>query len=62
MFSRGMLMLASHNVNYSHTNEDIQKLLIAYSEVIEKLKYGLVNKTIEDDLNCSILNRLFKVR
>ena len=62
MFSRGMLMLASHNVNYSHTNEDIQKLLIAYSEVIEKLKYGLVNETIEDELNCSILNRLFKVR
>ena len=62
MFSRGMLMLASHNVNYSHTNEDIQKLLIAYSEVIEKLKYGLVNETIKDDLNCSTLNRLFKVR
>ena len=62
MFSRGMLMLASHNVNYSHTNEDIQKLLIAYSEVIEKLKYGLVNETIRDELNCSTLDILFKVR
>ena len=55
-------MLASHNVNFSHTDQDIQKLLSAYSEVLEQLKYGLMNATIEDDLNCNTLTSLFKVR
>ena len=62
MFRRGILMLASHNVNYSHTDDDIQKLLIAYSEVLEQIKYGLKKSTIEDDLNCRTLHSLFKVR
>ena len=62
MFSRGILLLASHNVNYSHTDEDIQKLLVAYSEVTELMSNGLVKATIEDTLNCSPLSSLFKVR
>ena len=62
MFSRGMLMLSSHNVNYSHTDEDIEDLLVAYSEVIERIKSGLVYSRIEDDLNCSVVDSLFRVR
>ena len=62
MFKRGFLILGSHNVNFSHTDRDIEQLLLAYSEVVELMKAGLENNTIEDQLNCEPLKNIFSVR
>ena len=62
MFKRGVLILGSHNVNFSHTDVDITQLLTAYAEVIQEMKHGLDASSIEDDLECEPLINLFKVR
>lgn len=62
MFKRGFLILGSHNVNFSHTDRDIEQLLLAYSEVVGLMKAGLENNTIEDQLNCEPLKNIFSVR
>lgn len=62
MFKRGVLILGSHNVNFSHTEADITQLLTAYAEVIQETKRGIDASSIEGDLECEPLINLFKVR
>ena len=62
MFKRGSLILSSHNINFSHTDLDIEQLLLAYSEVVEQMKSGLKLGKIEDQLNCKPLKNIFSVR
>lgn len=62
MFKRGCLILSSHNINFSHTDRDIEQLLLAYSEVVEQMKSGLTLGNIEDQLNCEPLKNIFNVR
>ena len=62
MFKRGCLILSSHNINFSHTDRDIEQLLLAYSEVVEQMKSDLTLGNIEDQLNCEPLKNIFNVR
>lgn len=62
MLKRGILTLGSHETTYAHTDEDIEKLLTAYSEVMPILKHGIRNNKIIELLNCEPLVPLFKVR
>jgi glutamate-1-semialdehyde 2,1-aminomutase len=62
VFRRGILTLGTHNMSYSHDDEDIARLLIVYSEVFPIIKKAVVNKTLNSVLQCDPLKPLFKVR
>lgn len=62
MFKRGILTLGSHETTYAHSDEDIDKLLKAYSEVMPILKDAIRNEKLVEMLDCEPLTPLFKVR
>jgi glutamate-1-semialdehyde 2,1-aminomutase len=62
MFARGILTIASHNISYSHTDSDLEKLFSAYGEVIPLLTEAVRHKKLESLLRCEPLQPLFKVR
>ncbi len=62
MFSRGVLILGTHNMNYCHSDEDIDMLLHAYSEVLAIIREAIDNKTLDKLLRCKPLVPLFRLR
>lgn len=62
MFSRGILTIGTHNMSYSHSDEDLEKLFVAYAEVIPILVDALRHRKLESLLRCEPLQPLFKVR
>ena len=59
---RGILTLGTHNLSFSHTKENIDKLLNVYSEVLPMIKQHIDNKTLLENIKGEILQPLFKVR
>jgi glutamate-1-semialdehyde 2,1-aminomutase len=62
MFARGILTIGSHNMSYSHSDADLDKLFAAYSEVIPMLLDAVRTRKLEAMLRCESLQPLFKVR
>lgn len=62
MFKRGILILATHNMSYSHSDEDIKKLLTAYNEVLPMIRNSIDSNSLEQCLQCEPLRPLFKIR
>lgn len=62
MFARGILTLASHNLNYAHSEEDIGQLLGTYDEVFPLLRDAVDNAALDKYLRCKPLEPLFKIR
>lgn len=62
MFKRGILMLSSHNLSFSHSKEDIDKLISVYREVLPLIKKSIDNGNLIEQLNCKPLQPLFQVR
>jgi glutamate-1-semialdehyde 2,1-aminomutase len=62
MFARDILTLATHNLNYAHSDEDIRCLLSAYDEVFPVLRDAVDNTALEKYLRCKPLEPLFKIR
>jgi len=62
IFRRGVLTLGSHNISFSHTKEDIDKLIDVYSDVLPMVKKHVVNRTLLESIQGEILKPLFKVR
>lgn len=62
MFARGILILSTHNMSFSHTDADIDRLLDVYNEVFPILKDAVDINTLEKHLRCRPLEPLFKVR
>ena len=62
MFARGILTLGSHNMSYAHGDEDVERLLDAYDEVLALLKEVTGNGSLARHLKCQPLEPLFKVR
>lgn len=62
MFKRGILILSSHNLNFSHSEEDIDQLISVYSEVLPLIKQSIDNDNLIEQLNCKPLQPLFQVR
>lgn len=62
MLARGIMTLGSHNMNYSHGDAEVEKLLAAYEEVLPILKDAVDNRKLEELLRCKPLEPLFKVR
>jgi glutamate-1-semialdehyde 2,1-aminomutase len=47
MFARGILTIGSHNMSYSHSDADLDKLFAAYSEVIPMLLDAVRTRKLE---------------
>jgi glutamate-1-semialdehyde 2,1-aminomutase len=62
VFKRGILTLGSHNISFSHTKEDIDKLIAVYAEVLPMIKKHINNQTLLENIQGEILEPLFKVR
>lgn len=62
VYKRGIITIGSHNVNASHSEEDILTLLSVYDEVFAMIGQALTNKNLADMLECEPLVPLFKVR
>jgi len=62
VFKRGILTLGSHNISFSHTKEDIDKLIAVYAEVLPMIKKHIDNKILLENIQGEILEPLFKVR
>ena len=62
MFARGILTIGTHNMSFSHTDDDLDQLLKAYNEVIPMLVEGVQRNKLESMLHCRPLQPLFKVR
>jgi len=62
MFSRGVLTFGTHNMSYSHSDNDIRQLMAVYDEVFPILKDAADNLKLDDCLRCEPLEPLFKVR
>ena len=62
VFKRGILTLGSHNISFSHTKEDIDKLISVYSEVLPLIKQSIDDGNLIEQLNCKPLQPLFQVR
>lgn len=62
MFQRGILTIGTHNLSYSHSNDDIDKLCTAYNEVVPMLVKAVRQNQVESLLRCEPLQPLFKVR
>jgi len=46
MFARGFLVLGAHAISYAHTEEDIDRLLAAYAEVLPNLATAIQENTL----------------
>ncbi len=62
MFKRGILILGTHNLSFSHTKKDIDVLLNAYEEILPLIKKHIIENTLLENINGDILKPLFKVR
>jgi len=62
MLKRGVLTFGTHNMSYSHSKSDVDKLISCYSDVFPILKYSIDNNELLDKLECEPLIPLFKVR
>lgn len=62
MFARGILWIGSHNLSYSHSRQDIDRLLNVYDEILGLLRGFLEAGTLESQLRCEPLQPLFRVR
>lgn len=62
MFARGILILGTHNMNYCHSDSDIDKILKAYDEIFPIIKDAVDCHKMKDYLRCQPLEPLFKLR
>ncbi|RMH09424.1 MAG: aminotransferase class III-fold pyridoxal phosphate-dependent enzyme, partial [Aquificota bacterium] len=52
---RGILFSGSHNISFSHTEQDIQKTLEVYDQVLDIAKYAYEYKMVEELLEGRVL-------
>ena len=62
ILARGILTLGTHNMSYAHSEEDVDRLLAAYREVIPILGEAVRHRALKQLLKCEPLQPLFKVR
>ena len=62
MFKRGILTLGLHNLSFSHSKKDIDKLISNYAEVLPMIKIHVDNNSLIENIQGEILEPLFKVR
>lgn len=62
LLQRGFLWLGQHNISFSHTREDMDRLVGAYDDVFRELKQLLKNHTLRERLHGEPITQIFKVR
>ena len=62
MFANGIFMIGTHNISYSHSEEDVTKLILSYRSFFEKMKVAIEKNSLKSMLLCEPLKPLFKVR
>lgn len=62
MFERGILSLGTHNISYAHSNEDIDRLLAVYDEVLPFVAAAVRDGAVRQYLRCEPLVPLFRLR
>lgn len=62
VFAREILTLGTHNLSYSHSDQDIAELLHVYDEVFPVMKHAIEHENLETVLACKPLEPLFKIR
>ena len=59
---RGVITLGTHNLSFSHTKREIDRLIEVYAEVLPMIKWHVNNQTLLENIHGEILEPLFKVR
>jgi glutamate-1-semialdehyde aminotransferase len=62
MFKRGILTLGSHNLSFSHTKKNVDRLLDVYAEVLPMIRQHIEHDTLLNNIHGDILQPLFKAR
>jgi glutamate-1-semialdehyde 2,1-aminomutase len=62
VFERGILSLGTHNISYAHSNEDIDRLLAVYDEVLPFIAAAVRDGAVRQYLRCEPMVPLFRVR
>lgn len=62
MHQHGLLSVGTHNVNYAHSDADIETLLSAYGEILPMIGEAATRGDLLQHLRCEPLVPLFKVR
>ncbi|RZK32191.1 MAG: aminotransferase class III-fold pyridoxal phosphate-dependent enzyme [Hymenobacter sp.] len=60
LFKRGIMWSASHNMSFSHTDEDIAKTLAAYGEVLTLLKEAIEKQDVASRLEGEPVEAVFR--
>ncbi|MGI4871413.1 MAG: aminotransferase class III-fold pyridoxal phosphate-dependent enzyme [Janthinobacterium lividum] len=60
LFKRGIMWSASHNMSFSHTDEDIAKTLAAYREVLALLKDAIDKQDVTSRLEGEPVEAVFR--
>jgi len=58
----GFLWYGQHNMSYSHTKSDLDKLLLSYKRIFSKLRSLIDNKKLRQALCGKPISNIFKVR
>ena len=62
LWGAGILAYGTHNMSYSHSDEDVQKLLSAYDDAFGIIRSAIRMRNLDAQLRCEPLQPLFKVR
>ena len=62
VFARGILTVGTHNMSYAHSEQDVDRLIAVYREVMPILADAVHNRALKQHLKCEPLQPLFKVR
>jgi glutamate-1-semialdehyde aminotransferase len=60
MIKRGILWSGFHNMSYSHTDDDIQYILMVYEEVLALLKTAVESRSVEEKLKGEPVQPVFR--
>lgn len=62
IIERGILSVGTHNVNFAHSQADVDRLVQVYAEVVPFIGTVLSDGKVRDALRCEPLVPLFKLR
>jgi glutamate-1-semialdehyde 2,1-aminomutase len=62
MLARGVLTLGTHNMSYSHSEGDVQKVLAVYDEVLPIIASAVAQRDLVQRLRCEPLKPLYRLR
>lgn len=62
MIQAGVLITASHNINYAHDEADVTTVLAAYDRALPVVAQELARGRLEERLDCGVIEPVFRVR